>query len=314
MAGNQLQGSVPEGWPELVSLDLSSNQFTVAKLDNMSAGIQLLHLGSNSLAGTLPPSGLPANLTLLDIASNSLTGSLPSNLPGNMSVLNISHNSFNGPLPSSWSELEKMAELRLDDNPLTGKLPASWSAWGNSTGNSLQASITNTSIHGRMPRQWVQQFCLAIVRLNVAHTLYQPVNLTIPGYSIPGLSSTTVGPLIQLPAQRASINVSLNGKLYSFHYNSSASICGIPHAARNVGLLWGIFVALLLATLVCVSFWQKSKHSSSTPGIFNRLSVIPTLLKHSKLQGVRQITDRVWFLASDVIWFVYSQVTDGVTL
>ena len=311
MAGNQLQGSVPEGWPELLSLDLSSNNFTVAHLDNMSDSLWLLYLNNNSLAGTAPPSGFPTNLTLLDLSFNFLSGSLPSNLPGDLSVFSVSGNSFTGSLPSSWSRLEKMAELRLDDNPnITGKLPASWSAWGSNTGNSLQLSIVNTGLHGHMPRQWVQQFCLATVRLGVNHTLFQPVPLNLATLS----DTSAEGPLIQLPAQHASINVSLNGKLYSFDYNTPSSICSIPHAARNVGLLWGIFAALLLATLVCVSFWQKRKQSSSTPGMFTRLSVIPTLLKHSKLQGVRRIADRVWFLASDVIWFVYSQVTDAVTI
>ena len=116
--------------------------------------------------------------------------------------------------------------------------------------------VRNTRLHGSMPKQWVQPFCLAIVNSSDACVLFKPTDVGA-GTSIP----VTVGPLIQLPAQHAtsSINVTLASKIYTFDYNNPDSICGIAHATRSTGLLWGIVAALLLATLICICLWRRCK-------------------------------------------------------
>ena len=140
--------------PSLTVLDVSSNQFTEPRFEGMPATLQLLYLANNSLTGNISQLGVPnRGLKLLDLSYNSLWGPLPQDMPHDLSILNISNNAFAGTLPSSWSRLQNMAELRLDNNQLPGELPADWSAWGKNTDNSLQLSITNTSLHGRMPRQ-----------------------------------------------------------------------------------------------------------------------------------------------------------------
>ena len=178
VATNELSGALPEAWHVLQVLDASSNHFTTANIGNFSAYLQLLYLGNNSLAGTLPPSGLSSSLTLLDVSYNLFSGPLPHDLPTRLGVLNVSRNSLSGTLPSDWSTLQQIGEVRLDDNSFTGQLPASWAKWGNITGNSLQLSIVNTNLQGHMPKQWVQQFCLAIfgsASNAEARQLFQPI-------------------------------------------------------------------------------------------------------------------------------------------
>ena len=221
---------------------------------------------------------------------------------------------------SSWSTLQAMAELRLDNNQLTGSLPASWSAWGNNTDNSLQLSITNASLHGRMPRQWVEQFCLAVVKSGKARVLFEPIIIDLYGSGTMEPESaitpprSKVGPLIELPAQHASINVTLASKTYTFDYNNPDSVCGIPHAVRNTILLWGIFAALLMATLMCVCLWQRRKPKPATQGGWFSHWRVAMVLSHDKVRLSRRVAKYVWFLVSDVGWTIYSQVTDAITI
>lgn len=307
LADNQLSGTVPY-MPKIEVLRLQSNRFTEAKFDAMPASLQLLYLSNNSLSGSVLQLGNSTlgslNLKLLDLSQNNLTGSLPQDMPPSLSILDVSNNALAGTLPSSWSRLQNMADLRLDNNQLTGTLPPTWSAWGSLTANSIQLSILNTRLHGSMPKQWVQQFCLAIVKSSDSRVLFKPSVVSL--FS----DSFTFGPLIQLPAQHASINASLGNKTYTFDYDNPDSVCGIPDAARNTGLLWGIFVGLLLATLTCICLWQRCKPRPHG-GLLSRIS---TVLIHDKLHWGRQMVRRVWFLVSDVGWFIYSQVAAAITI
>ena len=122
----------------------------------------------------------------------------------------------------------------------------SW--WGP---NSIQLSIRDTRMHGRMPKEWVEQFCLDIFEYSEAKVLFKPSDISLPQMaSLPFPETTSFGPLLQLPAQQASINVTLAGKNHTFDYDNPDSVCGIPEAIRNTALLWGIFSAVLMATLV----------------------------------------------------------------
>ena len=163
-----------------------------------------------------------------------------------------------------------------------------------------------------MPRQWVNQFCLAIIESSDARVLFEPSNIRPPdGISLGGsalpLSPVSFGPLIQLPAQHASINVTLANKAYSFDYNNPDSVCGIANASRNAALLWGIFLALLVITLLGIVLWLTCKPGPQG-GLFS------TIVMHDKLSLARRVIGRVWFFVSDVFWTYYSQVTDAVTI
>ena len=312
---NQLSGTVPY-MPKLLLLNASSNQFTEPRFDALPATLLLLYLANNSLTGNMLQLGSVSKsaLALLDLSYNNLSGSLPEVMPGTLSILNIS---FVGSLPSNWNKLQHMTELRLDNNQVTGTLPASWSAWGSTTDNSLQLSITHSSLHGRMLRQWVEQFCLAIVKSGKARVLFEPIVINLYGDGTGASNSSSdlkVGPLIELPAQHASINVTLANKTYTFDYDNPDSVCGIAHAVRNTILLWGIFAALLMAALSCICFWQRHKPKPGPQsGWFSHWRV-STVLTHDKVRLGRRVAKSVWFLVSDVGWTIYSQVTDAITI
>ena len=314
MENNRFSGTVPY-MENLLVLNASVNRFSDARFDKVPAMLQLVYLAKNKLAGKMPPledwTSSSVNLTLMDLSYNDLFGSLPDAMPPNLAALNISNNAFTGALPSSWSKLKHMADLRLDNNHFTGRLPPAWSEWGNNTGNSLQLSITNSSLHGQVPKQWVEQFCLAIVKGADSRLLVAPTDVSVPnGIGVDSL----VGPEVELPAQQASINVTLAGKLYSFDYNNPDSVCGIAHAARNTALLWGLFAALLLAMLGCICLWQRRKPNPEPQGGLLSRWRINTILQHDKLSFGRQVANCVWFLISDVGWTIYDQVTDVITI
>ena len=308
---NQLSGMIPS-IPTLQYLDLSSNRLT--ELNVVPSTLELMYLANNSLTGDIQQLGTQlavepkSALKLLDLSYNNLTGSLPQEMPPSLSVLNISNNAFVGSLPTSWGTLQNMSSLRLDNNQLTGALPQAWSAWGSNTGNSVQLSITNTSLHGRMPREWIEQFCLAIVRNNTARVLFQPLTIQV------GEITDLLGPLIELPAQQASINVTLGGKDYTFDYDNPDSVCGIAHAARNIAVLWAVFAAFLFAALVCICLWQSRKLKPKPAGGLFSGGRVSTVLGHAKLPFGRRVANRFWFLVSDVGWTIYGQVTDAITI
>ena len=311
---NQLSGTVPY-MEKLQYLNLSSNHFTEPNLKAVPIELQLLYLANNSLGGNILQLGSHLSgeriftLKLLDLSFNILSGSLPQDVPPSLSVLNISNNAFVGSLPSSWSTLQNMTVLRLDNNQLTGALPRAWSSWGLNTGNSLQLSITHASLQGRMPRAWIEQFCLAIVRSNTVRLLFEPLNLINEANL-----TESVGPKIELPAQQASINVTLNGKEYTFDYDNPDSVCGIANAARNTAILWGLFAALLVAMLGCICLWQRRKPTPGPQGgLFSRWR-ISTVLGHDRKSCGWQVVDCMWFLISDVGWTIYDQVTDIITI
>ena len=189
---------------------MSSNPLLKLAYEQLPRSLKVLRLGNNTLAGPFPDvSLLPANLTILDLSHNLLTGSLPATLPSKLAVLNVTNNDMNGTLPDAWQV--PLAEARLGSNKFVGKLPASWSTYGQNTSNSLQLSVVDTDIRGPMPQQWVEQFCLAIVRNSSAQVLFSPEVITI---SLPYKAMTLqlqLGSPITLAAQHASINVTLSG-------------------------------------------------------------------------------------------------------
>ena len=309
-ADKQLTGSIPILPSVAVFLNMSSNLLTDATFSNLPASLQLLYLAKNNLSGSLPPAdALPTNLTLLDLSYNRLSGSLPSTLPANLAVLNVSNNNLIGTLPSNWSTVQSLAEVRLDQNAFTGKIPAEWSAWGQSSKNSLQLSLVNANLHGTMPQKWVEQFCVAIFTVTEPQVLFQPVAINLSS-----ASTVQAGPLLQLSAQHASINVSLEGKLYGFSYDTPDSMCGIPNALRNVALVWGVFAGLLLAVVVCVLLWLRRSRNMAAGRLSTKLTKVKACFNHSRLHMPKKVSNRIWFLLTDVVYFMYSQVTNIITI
>lgn len=309
---NLLTGTIPQ-MASLLVLNATSNHLSYPSFSSLPPSLQALYIADNSFTGIFPRVDmLPASLFVLDVSGNLLSGTLPETLPANLTIFNASNNHLSGSLPGGWARL---AELRLDNMPLIGRLPSQWHTWGSNTSNSIQLSIVNTGLSGHMPQQWVQQFCLAVTRASHEQSLFEPNTLDVAlglgdilNYSTTVDVFVPVGSPIILTAQRASINVTLDSKLYSFSYQDPGSLCSIPGAVRNSSLAWGIFAALLLATLFGVR-----KRKVTSPHAVTKLAVFGTAVK-SKLRLPTCVVTRVWVFASDVVWFVYSQVTDAITI
>ncbi len=296
-------------------MNVTSNHISQWSHSALPNSIQVLYAANNSFHGNITdPSMLPASLIVLDVSYNQLTGVLPANLPASLAVLNASNNQLNGTLPSKWASV---AELRLDNNSLTGKLPSHWSNWGSNTSNAIQLSLKDNYLHGNMPQPWVQQFCLATVRNSTEHVLFRPLPyaFSLSGSGDEGAEESfnaivQAGSPIVLVGQHASINVTLGSKSYSFSYSDPNDICSIPNAVRNVALSWGIFTACLLVLIVGIQVWLRRKHPTSPSGLLTILSASNN--KASRLS--RQVAAMIWFLATDVAYYLYSLISDGVTM
>ncbi|KAL3145840.1 hypothetical protein ABBQ38_015212 [Trebouxia sp. C0009 RCD-2024] len=310
---NNLSSSIPKLAAGLQLLDMSSNGLSELSYKLLPRSLKVLRLGNNKLAGSFPDvSLLPANLTILDLSYNLLMGSLPVAMPSKLAVINITHNNMNGTLPAAWHV--PLAEARLGSNKFVGKLPPSWSQYGKSTSNSLQLSMLDTTIRGPMPQPWVQQFCLAIVRNSSTQVLFSPTTIIIPSPG-PGQDiSLALGSPITLAAQHASINVTLSGDVYTFDYQSPGSLCSIPHAQRNAAIFWGIFGAIFVAATVGVTFWLRRQVTSPMNKKLTILAYASSAMNHRKARVPKRIAALVWFCLTDVVWTLYSQVTDAITI
>ena len=260
------------------------------------------------------PDVLPHNLTVLDVSNNLLTGTLPQALPASLVVCNASNNVLSGTLPSNWSRL---AELRLDSAKLTGGLPVQWSNWGTNTSNSVQLSLVDAQLHGNMPQQWVQQFCLAVVQNSREQVLFAPASFSVEAtfgeVAAPATVTVLIGSPVTLMSQHASINVTVQGKLYSFSYEDTGSICSIPNATRNAAIYWGVFAGLLLATVVGLHFWLQHRKSRAHDVHASRLTVLFfRTQQNQKVRIPKRVLIALWALFTDVLYFIYSQVTDAI--
>ncbi|KAL3131869.1 hypothetical protein ABBQ38_007579 [Trebouxia sp. C0009 RCD-2024] len=314
---NNLTSSIPKLAAGLQLLDMSSNALSKLSYELLPQSLEVVRLGHNKLDGAFPDvSLLPANITILDVSYNLLTGSLPVALPSKLAVLNASFNNLNGSLPVAWHV--PLAEARLGSNKFVGKLPASWSQYGKNTSNSLQLSVEDTEIRGPMPQQWVQQFCLAIVKNSSTQVLFSLKDITISDDTGTGNQninvSVALGSPITLAAQHASINVTLSGHKYTFDYQSPGSLCSIAHAQRNAAIFWGVFGATLVGATVGVTFWLRLRVTLPIKKKLTILAYASSAANHKNARVPKRIAAITWFCLTDVVWTLYSQVTDAITI
>lgn len=137
VAGNQLNGSIPESTgtlTNLVILNLSQNRLQgriplqLGGLENLEG----LFLDNNFLSESMPPSlGNLSRLVMLDLSFNSLDGNIPKEL-GNLSQLRsllLNHNSLSGSIPKELIRLTALEQLNLSFNNLSGQFPI-FGNWG----------------------------------------------------------------------------------------------------------------------------------------------------------------------------------------
>ena len=291
-------------------LSLASNLLSGTVPDIHATDLAFLDLSSNSFNGTLPMQlfQLP-NLTYLDLSYNAFVGSLPPDLPPSLAVLNLTSNKLNSSLPQDWGSSSSMAMLRLDNNPLTGALPEQWANLGQRTGNSLQLSLVSCSLLGRIPKPWVEQFCLQVARSSDAQVLYQPpvVQLT----SSQGNVEVSLGSSVVLETQHASINFTLGDKPVFFTYQDTKSVCSIPYAISNAAIVWAVFGVILLSGLFSVYVWAHLD-SQFLLALHSRKAIVKVkaVCRHGAVQIVMNVLSIVGFLLFDVAIFLYSQVSD----
>jgi len=129
---NQIQGSIPDGIGNLISLDtlgLERNHLTgsipnsIGKLQNL---VDLL-LSENRLSGSIPSSlGNITSLMQINFHQNSLQGSIPPSLGNctNLLLLGLSQNHLSGPIPKEVLSISSLSKrLGLSENQLSGSLP-----------------------------------------------------------------------------------------------------------------------------------------------------------------------------------------------
>ncbi|KAL9381573.1 hypothetical protein Peur_027230 [Populus x canadensis] len=129
---NQIQGSIPDGIGNLISLDtldLGRNHLTgsipnsIGKLQNLAD----FFLNENKLSGSIPSSlGNITSLMQIDFDQNSLQGSIPPILGNcrNLLLLALSQNHLSGPIPKEVLSISSLSTyLVLSENQLSGSLP-----------------------------------------------------------------------------------------------------------------------------------------------------------------------------------------------
>ena len=182
LKGNRLNGTIPASWSLLPLL-------------------QSIDLNENNLSGTIP-TPLPPELATLGLSHSHLTGALPPTLPSHLAIIKLSGNALSQALPPSWSLAENLTILALDNNNFSGGLPASWATWGLRTHNSLQMSIVDAGLHGKLPQSWVKQFCLRVMQLDKPQVVFRPkvqwVTFSLSGFHI-GFTSNPVLSLVLDP-------------------------------------------------------------------------------------------------------------------
>ncbi|XP_037487667.1 receptor-like protein 13 [Triticum dicoccoides] len=112
-------------------LDLSNNNLSGSMpnwLFIKEATLQELHLGNNSLTGSLYPIWhTQSSLQVIDLHMNHIIGQMPANISSMFPVLNdldFSNNNFFGHIPTSLCEIQSMVSLDLSKNNFSGEVPA----------------------------------------------------------------------------------------------------------------------------------------------------------------------------------------------
>ena len=139
LAGNKLNGSIPEGifadLPYLEVVNLADNVLSGAIPADVAdlSSLMTLDLSRNGLTGSIPSElGGLSNLTTLNLSRNGLTGSIPTVL-GNASSLanlNLAGNGLTGSIPTELGDLPNLIDLRVNDNSLSGTIPTEFTESG----------------------------------------------------------------------------------------------------------------------------------------------------------------------------------------
>lgn len=124
--GNRVVAFPVLAWlPKLRRLDLASNELRseLPSFSQVSPQLEVLHLSTNHLFGTLPE--LPQTIVSLDLSANRFYSSIPTSWQfSRIKFLDISKNLVNGSIPWVISEIPSgRVVFRAEDNFLVGVVP-----------------------------------------------------------------------------------------------------------------------------------------------------------------------------------------------
>ncbi|KAJ6824759.1 pentatricopeptide repeat-containing protein, chloroplastic [Iris pallida] len=138
LGSNQLEAREPLDWSFLTSLrnctilehlEIDHNHIgglLPKSIGNISATLQWLTMGDNSIEGSIPPEiGNLVNLNVFHLNPNLLSGHIPASigLLKNLHVLDLGDNNFSGEIPSTMGNLSQLNKLFLDLNNFSGSIP-----------------------------------------------------------------------------------------------------------------------------------------------------------------------------------------------
>ncbi|KAL9409801.1 hypothetical protein AB3S75_048095 [Citrus x aurantiifolia] len=174
LGSNQLQGSIPEAFGHMPSLNilfLASNQFgEIPKFLGNMCNLKSLTLSYNTLRGDLSEiiqnlSGgcTKTSLEWLFLDSNEITGSLP-DFGGFSSLkrLSIANNRLNGTINKSFGQLVKLESLFLHNNSLRGVISE---AFLSNLSNLTILYLADNSLTLEFSHDWIPPFQLSQVNL-----------------------------------------------------------------------------------------------------------------------------------------------------
>lgn len=167
LTGSGLNGTLPDAWSALVSLEqlsLHGARLTGGLPRAYSAltrlqGLDLsadMSVQSAGLSGQLPSewSALGALSLVVFRGQQGLTGPLPvdwANGMHSLQVIDVSGCRLSGPLPPQWSALRALQELHADNNSFSGRLPPEW---GQGLAALRQLTVQYCRLEGTLPPQW----------------------------------------------------------------------------------------------------------------------------------------------------------------
>ncbi|KAG2670665.1 hypothetical protein I3760_14G096900 [Carya illinoinensis] len=132
LRSNRLHGQFPVFLPNVVYLDLSTNNFNSSiqkSIENLPNTTNFFSLSSNKFNGSIPVSICNVTyLQVLDLSNNSFNGRIPRcliEMSEMLGVLNLGRNNLIGTISDAFSSNCHLQTLALNENQLEGELPKS---------------------------------------------------------------------------------------------------------------------------------------------------------------------------------------------
>lgn len=160
LAGNQLEGDIPEVWrdsPSLLFMTLDNNEKLGGDVSISLANVRYLKtlsMVNTNLHGELNGTDFQslANMEIIDLSQNAISGSIPTQYGDLRSLTKISLNSnqLSAAIPSELGKIDDLIFLKLANNNLSGMIP---SELGNLESLEEFTLIGNPQLGGTIPRE-----------------------------------------------------------------------------------------------------------------------------------------------------------------